>query len=634
LRFLWTIIGLLWTLTLQAQTPAEKKTITRAEDLMAGGEYRLALNELLKGLKVNPQNLKINYLLGQCYEQIGQKAKAFPHIEKVIRHDPKFAPDLYYRYASLLLFKMELDSAIIYFRKDANRFKPQDKRRKPAELGIRWCENAKKAITKPVPVKVENLGPNINTRFPEYCPVINATETVLYFTSRRSGNVGNYLLDDLPLEDVYYARRDQDGNWSPARNVGTTVNTENNDATVNLSVDGQTALIYREGDLLLTKLKGTQWQKPEMLPQPISTDLREASATFSPDNKTIYFDRDDEALPNDKDIYYSTLQKNGKWSAPKPLIGINTPDYDEGEPFLHPDGKTLYFSSNGKESIGGYDIFKSERQADGTWSKPVNLGYPINTTDDDRWLIFTADGRHAYYSSAQEGGYGETDIYRVTFDPPKEEKATPHLTLLKGIITDERTKKPLEATIYIVDNDKNDTLAVFNSNSETGEYLISLPNGKNYGVLISTKGYLFRSENVFLLPEKGFEEKTVDFGLRPVEYAVGQKFILKNIFYDFDKATLRKSSIAELERLRKILLEYPNMHIRILGHTDSLGTHEYNRTLSHNRAKAVVDYLISKGIPESRLDYQGFGEEQPIDTNATDTGRQNNRRTEFEIVKM
>ena len=614
-------------------TPAEKKVIAEAEGHMSAGAYRMAINELHKGLKVNAQNLKINYLIGKCYFEIGQKEKAFPFIQKVIRTDAKFEKELNGLYARLLHHKLELDSALVYYRKEADQYKPNDKRRKKIALEIKWCENAQRLVQNPVPVKVENLGPNVNTRFPEYCPVINADESVLFFTSRRIGNIGTLKVDDLPLEDLYFCKRDKDGVWSNAVNVGAPINTEGNDATVNLSVDGQTAMIYREGDLFINRLKGTKWTTPEMLPQPITTDMREPSATFSPDNRTIYFDRDDQILENDKDIFVSSLNKKGKWSTPKPLIGINTQEYDEAAPFLHPDGKTLYFSSNGPESIGGYDVFKSVLQEDGSWSTPENLGYPINTPDDDIWLVFTADGKHAYYSSAQEGGYGETDIYRITFTQPKE-KDIPHLTLLKGKIIDESNKKPLEATIYIVDNEKNDTIAVFNSNSNTGDFLVSLPNGKNYGVFIQTKGYMFRSENVFIPAQQGYEEKVLDFGLRSTEFAVGKKFILKNIFYDFDKATLRPSSVAELERLHKILTDYPRMHIRILGHTDHVGSNDYNKNLSHERAKSVVEYLISKGIKNERLEYQGFGEEQPIDTNDTDAGRQNNRRTEFEITKM
>jgi outer membrane protein OmpA-like peptidoglycan-associated protein len=321
-----------------------------------------------------------------------------------------------------------------------------------------------------------------------------------------------------------------------------------------------------------------------------------------------------------------------------------------------PDGKTLYFSSKGHNTMGGYDIFKTVLE-NGIWSTPENIGYPINDADDDVFFVLSASGRRGYYAAAHKGGVGEKDIYMITFlgaekepllstednllasvtAPVKEtsvkqavEIKGPQITLLKGIITDAFTNKPLEATIELIDNVKNEVLATFKSNSATGKYLVSLPSGKNYGISVKADNYLFHSENFDLPANADYQEVTKDIALKNV--SVGTKIVLKNIFFDFNKSTLRPESTAELERLIKLLNDVPNMRIEISGHTDNKGSAEYNQKLSESRSKSVVDYLVSKGVNSGRLEFKGYGLTQPIASNDTEEGRQENRRTEFKIL--
>ena len=308
--------------------------------------------------------------------------------------------------------------------------------------------------------------------------------------------------------------------------------------------------------------------------------------------------------------------------------------------------------------MGGYDIFKTVYNSETkTWTTPENIGYPVNTPDDDVFFVTSASGKHGYYASFNANGYGEKDIYVITFlglekpmvlnnednllasqaAPVKETVIAPvlaikeaQLTILKGVITDYLTKQPLEATIEIVDNLKNQVIASFTSNSATGKYLVSLPAGRNYGIAVKKDNYLFHSENFDIPNTAAYQEVVKDVALKNI--AVGSKIILKNIFFDFDKATLRPESTNELERLTKLLNDVPTLKIEISGHTDSKGADEYNKTLSNNRAKAVLDYLVKAGISAGRLTSVGFGEEQAIATNDTDEGRQLNRRTEFKIL--
>jgi outer membrane protein OmpA-like peptidoglycan-associated protein len=324
---------------------------------------------------------------------------------------------------------------------------------------------------------------------------------------------------------------------------------------------------------------------------------------------------------------------------------------------MHPDGKTMYFSSQGHDNMGGYDIFKSEF-VNGKWGKPINLGYPINGPDDDVFFVVSGSGNRAYFSSSKQGGYGDKDIYKITFLGPEKqpllstedqllamianpisnlkteaalEIKTAKLTILKGIITDAKNGKELEAAIDLIDNDKNEVLATFKSNSATGKYLVTLPSGKNYGIAVKKDGYLFHSENFNLPDNADYQEFNKDVALKKIE--VGSVIVLRNIFFDFDKATIRPESANELDRLIKLLQDNPTLKIELGSHTDSKGSDEYNMKLSDNRSKSVVDYLITKGIPAGRLVAKGYGETKPIDTNDTDAGRQNNRRTEFKILE-
>jgi outer membrane protein OmpA-like peptidoglycan-associated protein len=305
--------------------------------------------------------------------------------------------------------------------------------------------------------------------------------------------------------------------------------------------------------------------------------------------------------------------------------------------------------------MGGYDIFKTVLE-NGKWSTPENLGYPVNSPDDDVYFAISGSGRRGYYASAKEGGYGEKDIYVITFLGPEKSFAlsgednliasaqepikakaaeaveikTISLTILKGTITDAFTKKPLEATIELVDNVKNEVIATFKSNSSTGKYLVSLPSGKNYGIAVKAEGYLFHSENFDIPASSGYQEVVKDVELKNV--AVGSIIVLRNIFFDFDKATLRPESTNELERLIKLLNDLPTLKIEIGSHTDSKGSDDYNMKLSQSRSESVVSYLINHGIAKDRLVAHGYGETKPIDTNDTDEGRQNNRRSEFKIL--
>lgn len=626
-------------------------------------EYRYALPYYLKAYEFNPDNAELNYKIAKTYLHSNNKTKSLNHSLKALNLNPHVASDLRFVLARGYHLNADWDKAMEEYKKYRNTLdekKEQEQIRYVMKL-IGECINGKELVKNPVRVFIDNPGTAVNSKYPDYAPVITADGGTMMFTSRRDGGLSldADAGDGMFYEDIYVTTRSENG-WTPVKNMGKPINTEDHDATIGLSPDGSRLLIYKDekgGDLFYCTLSGETWSKPEKFDKNINTGYHESSACYSPDGKVLYFvsDRPDLSLGG-RDIFTSTLNEKGKWSDPVNIGAvINTP-YDEESVFMHPDGKTLYFSSKGHSTMGAHDIFKTVFE-NGKWTKPENLGYPINTPDDDVFFVLSASGREGYYSSFRPDGVGEKDIYMITFLGPEKpvmlasednllaslsgavrervieptvEVTTAKVTLLRGVITDAITTEPLEAEIELIDNAKNQVLAVFRSNSTTGKYLVSLPSGKNYGIAVKKEGYLFHSENFDIPALADYQEVQKDIPLKNI--AVGSKIVLRNIFFDFDKSTLRSESTSELERLIKLLQDVPSMRIEISGHTDNKGADEYNLKLSESRAKTVVEYLVEKGIDKSRLESAGYGESQPMATNDTEEGRQENRRTEFKIL--
>jgi outer membrane protein OmpA-like peptidoglycan-associated protein/Tol biopolymer transport system component len=510
-------------------------------------------------------------------------------------------------------------------------------------LRISYDTAAQKPVAKQPPndsvkITITNLTKTINSTFPDFAPVISADGQTLVFTSRRPYTEKEIKKGKQGLENVYISYYDiKKKKWADAKPLPETINEPGRyNSAIALSNDGQKMLLYRDdasgnGDIYESQLQGERWTMPFKFPEPINSKDHESSASFSPDGNSLYFVSNRKGGQGGRDIWMCR-KENNKWGAAENLGSIINTKEDEETVFLHPDGKTIYFSSKGHDSNGGYDIYRSVFE-NTKWSQPVNMSH-LNTIDDDVCFVLAADGQTGFYSSDKAGGLGDKDIYEVKFTPLKaaktKQESGPQLTLLKGLISDEMKGVPLEAGIEIIDNEKNKVITTINSNNVSGRYMVSLPSGINYGIIVKAKGYLFHSENVNIPFSAGYQEVIRDVKLKKIE--VGKTIVLNNIFYDFDKASLRSESLAELERLILLLNDNSTMSIEIVSHTDNKGTDEYNRKLSQMRAQSVVDYLVEKGIGKQRLTAKGYGETLPVATNETDEGRQQNRRTEFRIL--
>ncbi len=629
--------------------------------------FKTAMAPLMDAHRFNPKNARLNYMLGfiKFFDNPASK-EVLAHLQDAYRLDPEVEFDLTYWLGWSHHMNANWDEAMKYYTIYLTKLNA-----KPKSYGveiedvtkkINECNSGKTYSAKPERVFVDNLGPSINTQYPEYSPSITADEETIIFTARRDNSTGGQKDADAGyFEDLYIATK-TNGKWQPSKLLSKNVNTEGHDASAGLSPDGSKLFVYRHsgkdgGDLYESTLFGADWEQPVHMNKNINTRYHESSVSLSFDGKRIYFVSDKTSGLGNRDIYSSEMDVKGEWGPAKNLgPDINTKYGEEGV-FMHPDGKSMYFSSQGHDNMGGYDIFKSTFE-NGKWGKPVNLGYPINGPDDDVFFVVSGSGNRAYFSSSKQGGYGDKDIYKITFLGPEKqpllstedqllamvanpisnlkteaavEIKTAKLTILKGVITDAKNGQVLEAAIDLIDNDKNEVLATFKSNSATGKYLVTLPSGKNYGIAVKKDGYLFHSENFNLPDNADYQEFNKDVALKKIE--VGSVIVLRNIFFDFDKATIRPESANELDRLIKLLNDNPTIKIELGSHTDSKGSDDYNLKLSDNRSKSVVEYLITKGIPSARLVAKGYGETKPIDTNDTDAGRQNNRRTEFKILE-
>ncbi len=623
--------------------------------------YLKALDYYLKAYKYNKNNAALNFKIGYCYLETLYKAKALDYLEKAEKQNSELMIALNFYLGKALQYNYMFQDAIDRYYK-FKKIATEDVRMQFGTITnkkIQECKNGIKFMNNIKDVLIQNIS-IINTEASDYSPLISADESILMFTSRRDGSSEGEVweFDGQCFEDIYISYN-KDGFWTKPKNVGPPLNTKEHDATVGLSADGQKLFVYRDMDIYVSELEEDLWSKPKKLPKTINSKAnKENSASFSPDGKTIYFVRGLTNFPatSNGDIYTSTLV-DGKWTEAVPLSDVINTKYDEDGIFVHPDGVTIYFSSKGHNTMGGYDIFKSVKQKNGTWSKPENMGIPVNSPDDDIYFVMAADGRTGYYSSVGMDTKGSVDIYKMIFlkldkpltintednliaclAKPVSEAGTAevvdvkkvYLTIVKGVITDADTHEKLKASIEITDNGTGKEVMQFFSNGKTGKYLVSLPSGKNYGMTVKADGYLFHSENFDIPKTEGYQEIIKDVELQSMKK--GSVVILRNVFFDLDKYSLRQESNTELNRLIKILKENPELRIEVSGHTDSQGTDAYNLTLSNNRAGAVVDYLIKGGINKSRLEYRGGGEREPIDTNKTKEGRQNNRRVQFMVL--
>ena len=639
---------LLFSLSLFAQpnrtyTIKDKKAIKTFEEALEAYnqfDYEKALSTMESLTQSKPDFIEAQLMLAQLYDEMGHTEKAIDPLKKALAIDERFNPFAWMMLAECYFYQGSYDEA----EKAISKYIPFPKndltKEKRAQLILSSCIFAKSALQHPVPFEPINLGPGVNTENNEYYPCITADEQTLLFT--------RLLVDSQTpsrkQEDFFLSKKTEQ-NWGDAKPVAE-INTNKNEGAPTLSADGQMLIFTaceaadgtwggtRQGigscDLFYSMRTANGWTPAENMGNSVNSSTWESQPSFSANGRTLYFVRGKRTATGikEQDIFYSYLRETGQWSVPVKVPGRVNTIFEEESVMIHPDGHTLYFSSNGHSGMGGLDIFMSRLLPNGDWDTPVNLGYPINTHKDENSIQVTARGQIALFASDRFGGHGGLDLYQ--FNLPS--RVQPLLvTYVAGIISDKLSYKKLEARLELIDLETGKTITETVSNKANGDYLLCLPAGKDYALNVSKEGYLFHSENFSLKNFSGYEPYRLDVQLQKLR--PGATIVLNNVFFETNKWELKPESMIELDRLATLLKNNPEKKIEIGGHTDNVGSEEANLTLSDNRAQSVVSYLVKKGIANDRLTSKGYGESVPIATNDTDEGRSKNRRTEFRVIE-
>lgn len=574
-------------------------------------------------------------ILGQISIESRDLETARVQYRKAVSVDPSYMPGAHLMMGDLELHVGNYERAKSDFGnylKYAGQSNPV--KRTEAEKKVKQCSFALEAVKHPVPFQPVNAGSGVNSPENEYFPSLTVDQSEIIFTR----DIRDDRAQGGHQEDFYIARK-KDTTWAAARNAGPPLNTGLNEGGPSISADGR-VLFYTACDrpdgrgscdiYLAQRMPDGNWGKPINLGSPINTPAWESQPSFSSDGKTLYFIRGSYNRERKRmmDIFVSTFQEDMTWSEPVKLTELlNTPGQEESV-FIHPDNQTLYFASDGHPGMGGKDMFLSRRTADGEWGEPVNLGYPLNTQADENSLVVSSDGRKAWFASDRSGGYGKLDLY--VFDLHTEARPLT-VSYVKARVRDAATGDPLSARFEIVDVESGKVVVSNTTDRKKGEFLACLPAGKNYMMNVQKEGYLFYSDH-FECSQANDKQQAFEIDIRLQKPVAGEKVVLKNIFFDVNRFALKPESSSELERLVQFLRSQPQVRIEVGGHTDSTGDKKANQLLSENRARSVVDYLVSKGIPASRLSAKGYGDTKPVATNDTEAGRAANRRTEFTIL--
>jgi outer membrane protein OmpA-like peptidoglycan-associated protein len=598
----------------------------QAYEEATAGNYTAALKHLQEALALDPKFVDVFLSRAGIYAELKNYTASVADFETGLKMDPVYSKTYLLPYSISLAgvgkFKQALDAVNEFLANptlNSQSIKAGNYRRSAFSFAV---DHESKHPAKDYVFTPINLGDSINTKDLEYFPSLTIDGSKMIFTRR------------IASDEDFYESNFINGKWSNAIPLGGKVNTNLNEGAQNISQDGQllifTGCNYPEGegscDLYFSMKTNNGWSEPQNLGQLVNTDFWESSPSLSPDKRDLYFASSMAGGFGGRDIWVTHRLPTGKWSRPENLGEAVNTSGDESCPFMHADNETLYFNSNGQPGYGMTDLFFSKKVNDSSWVVAENLGYPINTIDDQGSLIVAADGKTAYYASDGTDTKGGLDLYSFQL----REDIRPLKTLwVKGKVFDKKTNDGLPSSVELTDIKSGNLISKIQTD-EDGNYLVTLPLGKDYAFNVNRRGYLFYSDNFSLQKNNTDSAFIVNIPLQPIEK--GAAIVLKNIFFETGKFELQPQSRSELDKLVALLNDNPNLKIQIDGHTDNVGQEKDNLLLSNNRAKAVVDYLLSKAINTLRLTYKGFGSARPVADNSSQQGKALNRRTELSIT--
>ncbi|WP_010662636.1 OmpA family protein [Marinilabilia salmonicolor] len=629
-----------------------KRTVKLYEEgrnAYASGNIKEAEELLFKTLDREPEFVEAMLLLGDLYHSQESWSKELEILTRSLEVDSTFFIPTYYNAGMAAYNAGEFDIALQYFN-NYLQLSDNENAIKRARAMIERVSFVKKTVENPYDIELVSAGEGVNSELHEYWPSVTADEQTMVITVLRPRDPQLFKEkgDDLPRnsvffqEDFYMSHADSAGQWQNRHLLMGHLNTDSNEGAQTLSADGNWMFFTGCGrndskgscDIYFSAKTDYGWSAPVNIGTPVNTPFWESQPHFSADGRTLFFISSRGGGEGGKDIWKATLAGINDEGVPyfgdlENLGSLINTSGDENSPFLHHDGKTLYFSSNGHMGMGGMDLFMSRKDSPGNWSEPINMGFPINSGRDEIGLVVTARGDKAYFSTdGQQNSMGAKDIY--SFVLPEELRPEPAL-YVKGKVFDAETGMVLAADFDLKSLESGETIITSRGSSFTGEFLVSLPSGGDYAFKADHPGYLFYSGNFNLSGNHPVDRPYyLDIGLKPIES--GATVRLENVFFETDSYQLDPRSKVELQEVVEFLEENPDVRIMLEGHTDNVGSEEYNLNLSENRARSVFNYIAGQGIDKDRMEYKGFGYSNPVDTNETEEGRAQNRRTEMRIL--
>ncbi|WP_420318013.1 OmpA family protein [Ekhidna sp.] len=611
---------------LSTDSKKARKLYEKADKEYRARDFYSAIDLLEESVNEDPTFFEAFIRMGSLYNAIGNEDSVYSKFQSYAETAPDPIASVLEKLALLAFDRGEYEKSSKYLTLFLNKV-PERAASYEIDLLIRSIDFATNELARfSDTVQIEILPKEVNRFKLQYLPSVTIDDASIFYTKR----------DDVRGDEDIVVSVKKAGKWQPAQSVSSRINSPLNEGACAVSADGRTMIFTScDGrnslgscDLYIAKKVGDQWSYPKNLGKPVNSMYWESQPSLSADGNTLYFSSNRRGGYGGRDLWV-TENENGRWSKPINLgKGINTRK-DETTPFIHSNGKNLYFSANGYPGMGGYDLYETIRK-DSSWTQPKNLGYPINTHKDEVSIVITSDGTSAYFAKEEQKNYEILDSKIVKTTLPKQLKVNP-TSYIVGRITDAKTNDPLKAVIQVVSLSDNLTLYNGKSDSLSGEYYMVLPVGLELAAYVKKKGYLY-SDFQFTTESNNIRKPdTIDIKLTRV--GEGEKIILKNIYFEVDSYKLNDKSLSELDNAYQLLMENPKIKVEISGHTDNSGGKSYNQTLSELRAKTVYNELIKKGVDSEMLTYKGYADSNPIDSNATEIGKKSNRRIEFSVLR-
>ncbi|WP_436517512.1 OmpA family protein [Ekhidna sp. To15] len=611
---------------LSTESKKAKKLYEKADKKYKERDFSSAISFLEEAVDKDPDFYEAFIRMGSLYNALGQEDSVYAKFSSYVLTAPNPIASVLERLAFMAFDRGQYQTAEKHLNDFLKRV-PERASSPEINLLVESLAFAKNQLLNfSDSILLEMLPDEINRYKLQYLPSVTIDNAAMFYTKR------DYVKGDEDIVVSYF----KEDRWTPAVSVSDRINSPLNEGACSVSADGRTMIFTScDGrnslgscDLYITRKTGDSWSKPKNLGKPVNSIYWESQPSLSADGKTLYFSSNRTGGFGGRDLWVSN-NVDGNWSAPKNLgKSINTRS-DETTPFIHPNGISLYLSANGYPGMGGYDLYVAVKN-DSVWSKPENLGYPINTFKDEVAIVIGADGQTAYFAKEEQKNFEILDSRLVTIKLPANVRSKP-ASYIVGRVIEDKTSKPLRAEIEVVDLSANTTLYSSQSDSVSGEYYMVLPVGLDLAAYVKKKGYLYTDFHFQTELNTALKPDTIDISLKPISQ--GETLILKNIYFEVDSYLINDKSLSEIENAFQLLKDNPEIIVEISGHTDNVGSHDYNQKLSELRAKEVHKRLVSKGISQQRISYKGYAETIPLMPNDSDINRKSNRRIEFRVLR-